>query len=164
MPMISLLILLWSGLDSGTTSQLGPTIPPPPAGVTHLRFQEIFAPIGRRGLEFSEKARSLAGCRVRILGYMVRQDRPQPGMLLLSPIPVQLHESEYGLADDLPPSTIHVSVPDLRDQIVHYTRGPLLLTGTLSLGNQEEGNGRISVIRLTLDAPDVPDRKPLIKH
>ena len=133
-----------------TTSRL----PPLPAGVTELKFNEFFvSPIGERGLTLTEKLRGLDGQRVRILGYMARQEAATPGKLLLAPLPVQVCEHDSEFADDLPPSTVHVFVPACRDQRLPYTARLLLLTGTLSVGNREEADGRISVVRLTLDPP-----------
>lgn len=112
-----------------------------------LKFNEFFVnPIGDRGLTFTEKLRRFDGNRVRILGYMVRQGKPTPGAFLLAPVPVQLDEDHYGLADDLPAATLYVSVPDHREQIIPFTARPMLLTGTLSIGNREEPDGRISTV------------------
>jgi hypothetical protein len=126
------------------------SLPPLPPGVTELALGELFGPIGDRGLEYSEKARALDGKPVRILGYMVSQDQPVPGTILLAPFPFQLHETEYGFAEDLPASLVHVLVPSQRDSAVPYTPGLLLLTGDLSIGPREEPDGRISTVRLTL--------------
>jgi hypothetical protein len=126
-------------------------LPPLPEGVTALQFGEIFVkPVGPRGLVFTDKAKSLAGRRVRILGHMVRREGAPPGTLLLAPYPVQLHDSEYGLADDLPPNTLFVTVPDAEGEIP-FTAGLLLLTGRLEIGSREEPDGRTSVVRLVLD-------------
>lgn len=139
----------------GTNAALGaaPTLPPLPAGVAQLKFADFFKPIGDRGLEYSEMMRTLEGKRVRILGYMVRSDTPAAGMFLFAPKPMTLHESEYGLADDLPATVAHVFVAERQDEIVPYTPGPMLLTGTINLGPREEADGRISNVRLMLDAP-----------
>lgn len=126
------------------------TIARAPEGVADLDFRELLAPIGRRGLSYSEKARALDGKTVRLLGYMVGQDLPADGRLLLAPYPFQLHETEYGLAEDLPASTVHVIVPDRAGEKVPFTPGPLLLTGRLELGPREEPDGRISTVRLFL--------------
>lgn len=140
-------------------------IPPLPAGVSELKFSEFFVrPVGDRGLEVTEKLFKLDGKRVRILGYMVRQEAPSPGLFLLTPIPAQIHEHDNGLADDLPPSMLHVSVPTLRDQPVPYVPALMLLTGTLSLGNRTEADGRISVVRLALDPPEpAAKQEPMLK-
>ncbi len=139
--------------ESLTLSGDAQALPSLPDGITQLRFDEFFEPIGRGGLEFSEKVKGLDGRRVRILGYMVRRDDPVPGTLILTPRPVQLHDHEYGLADDLPAATLYVTVPNSPGRTVTWTPGLLLLTGTLSIGNHEEPDGRISSVRLTLDPP-----------
>jgi hypothetical protein len=134
--------------------QAAPGLPPLPAGVTELKFDEFFvSPVGERGLVLTEKLRGLDGKRVRILGYMVRQEEATSGKFLFAPLPVEVHEHDSQFADDLPPSTVHVFVPTCRDQPVPYTRQLLLLTGTLSVGNREEADGRISLVRLALDPP-----------
>lgn len=128
-------------------------LPPPRPGTADLDFAELFAPVGRRGLAYSEKARALEGQSVRMLGYMVRQDLPADGMLLLARYPFQLHETEYGLAEDLPASTVHVIVADRAVEEIPHTPGLLLLTGRLELGPREEPDGRVSTVRLVLHPP-----------
>lgn len=135
-----------------------PALPPLPAGVSSLAFSDFFAPIGRKGLEYSEKLRGLDGRRVRILGFMVAQEAPQPGRFLLAPRPLQLHQSEYGLADDLPAATLLVEAPADAERVLPFTPGPLLLTGTLRLGNREEPDGRVTTVRLVLDPPETSRR------
>jgi hypothetical protein len=84
-------------------------LPPLPPGVAELKFNEFFRqPIGPRGLEFTEKLRHLEGRRIRILGYMARQARPEKHCFLLAPLPLTLNEIEYGHADDLPATTLDV--------------------------------------------------------
>ena len=130
-------------------------LPPLPEGVSELKFSEFFVrPVGKRGLELTDKLRLLDGRKVRLLGYMVHQEEPPPGRLLLAPMPAQIHEHDNGLADDLPASMVYVSVPTVRDQAVPYAPGLMLLTGTLSVGNRAEPDGRISVVRLALDPPE----------
>lgn len=136
------------------------TLPQPTPGVTDLKFGEFYEPIGDYGLEYSQKISGLNGKRVRILGYMVQQDSPTPGVLLLAPIPVKLHEAEYGLADDLPPATMHVFVSSKREKIVPFTPGLLLLTGVVSIGNRVERDGRTSTVRLTLDPLQRTQKNP----
>ncbi len=125
--------------------------PEAPAGVSDLDWKDLFRPPGRYGLEYTERARSLDGKTVRLLGFMVRRDKPVPGTLLLTPYPMSLPEREYAQADELPPTTVLVTVPDRAGQAVPYTPGPLLLTGTLRLGNREEPDGRRFDVRLELD-------------
>jgi hypothetical protein len=135
-------------------------LPPLPPGVTELKFSECFRqPIGPRGLELSEKLRSLDGGRIRILGYMVRQDQPVAHCFLLSPLPLTLHEEEYGLCDDLPATALHVFTTPGAPAQTPFTPGLLLLTGRLTLGNRVEADGRTSSVRLQLDPPTPEQQK-----
>jgi hypothetical protein len=132
-------------------------LPPLAEGVSDLKFKELFkSPVGDRGLEFSDTAKGLDGKKVRILGYMVRQSTPMPWKILLAPMPTTVCEREYGFADDLPASVVHVTLPKTPSPLAPFTPGPLLLTGTLHLGNREEVDGRVSAVRLDLDRPAVP--------
>lgn len=129
-------------------------LPPLPEGVAELKFTELYKlPVGPRGLELTEKVRALAGKRVRVLGFMVRQAKSAPGLVMLSPYELTTNENEYGLSDDLPPAIIFVEVARYEDVSVPFTPGPLLLTGTLEVGRREEADGRFSEIRLRLDEP-----------
>lgn len=152
--------------------------PPLPEGVEELDFTEFFkTPVGPRGLELTERLQSLNGRRVRILGYMVHEDTtpcnscPIPrttkkgykvpswigvvvaGRMMLTPYPANVSHAHYGLADDLPPQTLFVEVPDRVGELVPYTPGPMLLTGVLSVGPKNESDARTSVVRLLLDLP-----------
>jgi hypothetical protein len=122
--------------------------------VTELRFAEFYRqPIGPRGLEFSDILLRLDGQRVRVLGYMVNQSQPVPRCFLLSPVPVSLHEEEYGFAEDMPATILHVFTDPGMPETVPFTPGLVLLTGKLSIGNRAEPDGRISAVRLQLDPP-----------
>lgn len=133
-----------------------PPRPPAPAGVTDLEFNEFFVPIvGDRGLELTDKIRALHGQRVRLLGFMVRQALPTPGVLLFAPQPIQVDEVEYGTCDDLPPQVVRTFVPLAAGVQVPLAAGALLLTGTLEVGQQSEIDGRNSLIRLRLDTPEL---------
>jgi hypothetical protein len=123
-------------------------LPPLPKGVSELKFSEFFVnPIGPGGLELTEKLTALDGRRVRILGHMVRQEHATKGWFLLTLVPVQVHDHDS--SDDLPPACVRVHLPSAIE--VGYTPQLLLLTGRLSVGNREESDGRISMVRLSLD-------------
>lgn len=149
--------------NAGTTNALAgipkrdtptPTLPPLPPDVTELKFADFFKlPIGPLGLEYSDKVQRLDGKRVRISGFMIRQSAPVPWAFLLSPIPATLHESEFGFSEDLPATILHVKIQRNPVPVVPYTPGLMLLTGLLSVGTQEEADGRISSVRLILDPP-----------
>ncbi len=152
-------------------------LPPLPPGAEELTFADFFKlPVGPRGLDLTERLKALDGRRVRILGHMVKEDltpcnscpvlpngaqraRPAwmefvvPGRMMFTEQPAMVSHAHYGLADDLPPQTLFVTVPDKFGELVPFTPGPMLLTGVLSVGNKPEPDGRISVVRLTLDPP-----------
>ncbi len=132
-------------------------LPPARAGVTELKFADFYVmPVGPRGLEMTEKLKDLNGRRVRILGFMVRQARPSPGIAILASYAQVTNEGDYGLCDDLPPAVLFVDVPKYHDIAVPYSPGPLLLTGRLELGARQEADGRISYVRLFLDPAPEP--------
>lgn len=119
-------------------------------GIVHLAFTNLYkTPIGPRGLEYTDTIRSAAGRRVRFEGYMVRQASPIPYSILLSPLPLALHEKEYGLAEDLPASAVHVFLRKSPTPFLRPIRGLVAVEGMLEIGPREEGDGRISHARLT---------------
>ncbi|MES2825104.1 MAG: hypothetical protein V4732_15990 [Pseudomonadota bacterium] len=128
-------------------------LPPPPEGVTDLSFNEFFKmPIGPRGLEPTEKLLSLNNKRVRVVGYMAKEDDPNPGLFMLAALPVNVGEKADGMADDLPAATLFVHMPPQdADKILTYRPDAWVLTGTLQVGNQEEISERVSVVRLVMD-------------
>ncbi|HUN80504.1 MAG TPA: hypothetical protein VMV81_03245 [Phycisphaerae bacterium] len=141
------------------------SLPPPPPGVTDLSFKEFFKfPVGDRGLELTDKLRGLDKKRVRIVGYMARKDIVEPGQFIMASVPVKIDDDEMSLCDDLPGATVFVIDPARPHVKPAFIPGRLVLTGTLSLGNREEPDGRISLIRLTLDmptsAPSTQDSSP----
>lgn len=140
-------------------------LPPAPEGVSDLRFDEFFRnPVGPRGLELTQRLSGLSGKRVRILGYQVKQSRPTPWTLLLAPMPLVSNEVEFGLAEDLPPNVVRVFVPRDHRPVVAHSKGLLLLTGRLEVGDREEPDGRHSLVRLHLDRdipPAMDSSKPL---
>ena len=129
-------------------------LPPLQAGVTEIRFREFYdLPIGPRGLKPTQKLLALNGKRVRILGFMAKQEEPAAGMFILSPVPVSMSEAADGPADDLPATAVFVHLQTNQAEPVPYTPGPLLLTGTLAVGPMEEADGRVSAVRLLLAEP-----------
>ena len=138
------------------TSGFGVTVtvslPPAPAGVSDLKFRELYRmPLGPRGLELSERARALNGKRVRMVGYMVEQEITPRGGFILSPLPVMIGDEDESLADDLPPSVVFVHLDEAFASPLSFMPGLLHFTGTFSVGPREEADGRVSSLRLTLD-------------
>ena len=150
------LALAISGVGAGAPPGLrDEPLPPPPPGVVHLEMGDLFVkPVGPRGLSLTERAKALQGKRVRVAGYMVRQEDPLPGVFLLTREPLAILDHEGGLSD-LPTDHVRVLVPGADGAAaIPFTRRRLLLTGVLSLGNRAEGDGSVSVVRLTLDRAD----------
>ncbi len=115
---------------------------------------ELFhRPTGPRGLQLSEKAKRLAGRRVSMAGYMVRQTAPTPYTLLLTPVPLQMHEREYGLADDLPPDTVQVHFLRGPQPLLPHVTGAIQVEGILELGPMENPDGRITHVRIQVGRP-----------
>ena len=129
---------------------------PPQTGATDLKFRDFFAlPIGPRGLVPSERLLGLAGQRVRVIGYMARQEQPCAGILIVAPLPVVLGDEDESFSDDLPASTLYVHLSDAdRDRGVPWMPGLLSFTGVLRIGATSEADGRMSFARLELD-PDL---------
>lgn len=140
---------LWLG---AATAQ----VPTPSATpiVSELRFRQFFrTPIGPAGLEISDALRQSDGETVRLTGYMVQQERPTPGRFLLTPRPVQMSEHADGDADDLPASTVTVYLDkSQQDWAVPHVRGLLSVNGQLRVSRDEAPGGRVSWVRLQLDA------------
>jgi hypothetical protein len=129
-----------------------------PAAVTELRFRDFFRmPVGPRGLEPSSQLVALDGRSVRIRGYVVRQAERTPGLLILSPLPVELGDADESLSDDLPPAVVFVhfdaSAPDVA--------GLVQVTGTLDLGARDEADGHVSQVRLQLSAVQAAAIEPI---
>ncbi len=126
---------------------------PSQAGTTDLRFRDFFAlPIGPRGLVPSERLLALAGQPVRVIGYMVRQEQPSAGILIVAPLPVVLGDEDESFSDDLPVTALYVHLADAdRERGVPWMPGLLSFTGVLQLGAMSEADGRMSFVRLLLD-------------
>ena len=114
----------------------------------------MFEPVTDRGLQPNESLHALHGRRVRITGYMVRQDVHQPGLLLIAPQAGL--SSGRGCATTLPPTSVHVVIVGLT-QPIPYRPGRLSLRGMLSVGPQVMPDGRASIVQLHVDAAELND-------
>lgn len=122
------------------------------ASYVAVNLEEIYVkPAGPKGLELTAATQKLHGVKVRISGQMVRHLHDDPRMFLMHPTPLTLIMSEFGLADDLPPSALHVILPDRPGWAPVWTPRPLEVYGTLELGPRQELDGRISHFRLVAD-------------
>jgi len=143
-------------MNTGTVSPAPPlvsAISEDSRGIPSLNFRDFFKlPIGPRGLEPTEKLKALAGRRIGIVGFMVRQSIPTSDFFVLSPLPVSLGDEDETLADDLPASVIFVHVQPSRETPLFHFPGVLRVSGILNLGAYEESDGHVSSVRLHLDA------------
>ena len=140
---------LWLGVAQPQVTQAAATRP-----ATEMRFRDFFRlPIGSAGIEFSDKLLQADGQVVRLVGYMVQQQNAVAGRFILAPRPVQMSENADGDADDLPATTVMVYLdPGLQDWVVPYVRGLVTVNGKLAVSRHEETDGRVSWVRLQLDA------------
>lgn len=139
-------------LGSAAVVPVQPVAAEVPAFATwpEFRLVDLFKrPLGPLGLEYSDAAKALDGKQVRVLGFCASTDWDDKSTLLLSSMPVILHEKEYNQADDFPSGTLFVKMPE--GEKARFTSGLLMLAGTLQLGRFEEPNGRIGYARLVLD-------------
>ncbi|HYN53790.1 MAG TPA: hypothetical protein VES38_03715 [Methylotenera sp.] len=120
-------------------------------GIADIKFSELFkTPVGARGMEPTEKLISLNNKRVRIVGYMAKQETPTPGLFIVSPLPVNMGDEDDKFADDMPANSIFVHL-DNPNVLVGYVPGLINLIGVLSVGNAHEVDDRISYVRVKLD-------------
>ncbi|HKB89955.1 MAG TPA: hypothetical protein VKC60_05495 [Opitutaceae bacterium] len=127
-----------------------PTVDPLLTTLPELLFNQFFGPVGSYGLDYSDKLKSLSRKRVRVVGFMVREQERTPGVFMLTGFAVSVETKGLCYYDDLPPATVHVLTPNQRE-IFPYIPGQLVITGVLEIGAHTEADGRISVSRLVLD-------------
>src|SRR5262245_55611351 len=107
----------------------------PPAHAKRLSFGDLLvSTVGGYGP--SATVRSLTGVTVAIAGYMARMESQPDGTFYLCARPVTCTEEGGGTAD-LPPETIRVVVPSLKNRQLGFVPGRLEVTGRLELGHFE---------------------------
>jgi hypothetical protein len=129
----------------------------PDAELPALKFAELFKrPAGPRGLEPGPRVMSLAGARVRVVGYAARSTEPLPQLAILAPLPVTLGDEDESYADDLPAGVIYVHYPRSDAAGLAHTvercAGPTSVAGLLEVGPQHEADGRISFVRVNAES------------
>jgi hypothetical protein len=125
-------------------------IPAALADTVELKFSEFYGPIGDRGLEFSAKIQALAGKRVRLSGFMVREPSPAVGAFRFAALPIAVENNGLCFADDVPPAVAQLVAP--AGTPIPWRPGRLMVSGKLELGPRLETDGRNSFVRLVLDA------------
>jgi len=126
-----------------------------PNEATPLELQAFFKmPIGPKGLEVSDKVLKASGQKVRLTGYMVKNELPMPGVFMLAPRPVQMSEHADGDANDLPASVCWVYLDDhQKNWLVPHVPGLLTLEGQFTFKRIEASDGSVAWFHLYL-APD----------
>jgi hypothetical protein len=107
---------------------------------------------GGQAIVPSRRARALAASRVRLVGYMVRQEEPQAGGFWLAARPVECDEGGGGTGD-LPPGSVRVLLPG---EPAAPVDGPIAVTGLLEVGNDDGRGGPAAAFRLRVDPPAAP--------
>jgi hypothetical protein len=113
---------------------LGPQLP-----AQDLAFRDFFEPTPKE-LRPSARLVSLAGRRVRLVGFMARSEEPPAGGFFLCPFPVVATEAGGGTAD-LPPETVFVVVPSAAGRAMPWTPRPVVVEGVLDLGSRAGEDG-----------------------
>ncbi len=105
-----------------------------------------------RGARIAPEVEALRGRRVRARGFMVRMEDPPRGAFFLTRYPVDAEEGGAGTGD-LPPGALRVEVPRLRGGEVEWVPDVVEAVGTLEVGRAEDADGRVSWLRVVVDAP-----------
>jgi len=122
------------------------------AAYAPLKFEEIFVtPAGPKGFEYTAKANELKGKRVCMDGFMVKHFNDDPQLFMFTALPTSHNSVEYGLADSLPVSLVHVVMQVRPGDAPIWTPRRLTIAGTLELGSRQEMDGRVSHVRLLCD-------------
>jgi hypothetical protein len=117
----------------------------------NLTFPELLAPTPRE-LAPSARLLSLAGKRIRLVGFMAKMEAAPKGAFYLTPRPVSCDEEGGGTAD-LPPEAVYVVVRSSAGQDIPHSPRALEVTGLLEVGYHVEADDRVTHIRLLLDRP-----------
>lgn len=123
-----------------------------PDGVEELRFQDFFKPvIGDRGPEYTERIRSLHGKKVRVQGFMVREQSRKAGVFMLAPWPTRIESDGFCVYEDFPPATLHVLLPEGDQRTAPFKPGLLSVIGVLEVRPAPMPDGRNCVASLRLE-------------
>src|SRR5262245_5927667 len=132
---------------------------------TLLSFHEFFETDSTE-IKPSAKLLALDGKRVKLVGFMVREEEPLRGAFYLSPQPVFDSEEGGGNAD-LPIESVLVIVKSYEDKEIPFVPGALEATGILQIGKFQDENGHNAAIQLILDqkySQSPKSKKPKTNH
>jgi len=126
----------------------GPTATRKPAAT--LRFGDLINE-GPSGPKVSDIAHAADGQRVRMVGYMAHLELGPTDGFYLSPTPVHGDEMGGGTGD-LPLASVRVHL-DPVPKALPDVDGLVAVEGRFELGPKEDQDGRVSHLRLFVDAP-----------
>ncbi len=116
------------------------------AGEAQLTFAELYARQSVLGLQLSDKARSLAGRPVRILGFLAPPLKPDVDFFVLTRTPVAL--CPFCNSDADWPSDIVVVYPKSRLDVAQDGT-PVAVVGMLEIGSSvDRKTGFVSLVRV----------------
>jgi len=108
------------------------------------------------GARVAPEVEALEGCRVRVTGFMAKMEEYVPrGALYLTRVPIETEEGGAGTGD-LPPGALRVEIPRLAGDEIEWIPGPIEAVGVLQVGRVEDEEGRVSWLRLVVDAAPGP--------
>ncbi|BDI30702.1 hypothetical protein CCAX7_27530 [Capsulimonas corticalis] len=150
-----------NAVKSAPSAKMLKTVSQGTGPATVLKFQDFYET--KNGtLDFSDKLRSLNGKHVRITGFMAHMEDAPLGAFYVCPHPTFCDEEGGGSAD-LPPDAVRVIVRGAKGRTVEFVPRPVLVTGVLQVGPQEDEKGDISRIRIILDQAPVKPSPVLAK-
>jgi hypothetical protein len=117
----------------------------------------------KEGTRVAPAVLALRGRRVRVVGFMAQMEDAPRGSFYLTRRPVQADESGAGTAD-LPPQAVRVEVPGLAGEEIAWVPDLVEAVGALEVGRAEDPEGRVSWVRLILDAPASASQAPGHDH
>ncbi|GGR72219.1 hypothetical protein GCM10008959_37190 [Deinococcus seoulensis] len=117
--------------------------------VPSLKFSELYGRVTVRGVEYSERIRSLKGQTVTMQGFMAPPLKPRLDFFVLTREPMSTCPF-CTTAADWPADIVLVIMPDGRE-LEPSTRG-LTVTGRLDIGvKRDDQTGFVSLVRLYAD-------------
>lgn len=153
--MFSLLLAVALAAEPAPSTRPGPEASPPAPALPTLRVADLVEG-SPAALGPAARTRSLAGQRVRLLGFMARLEEPLAGAFWLAAGPVECDESGAGTAD-LPAGSVLVLTGESGRAPEGHVAGPVAVTGVLRVGQEAAADGQVSAFQLLLDpVPSAP--------
>jgi hypothetical protein len=133
---------------------------PPSQEPARLALAQLYVST-EHGARVAPDVEALRGRRVSTVGFMVRMEQAPKGAFYLTRQPAESDEGGAGTGD-LPPGALRVEVPQLGGEEIAWVADVVEAIGTLEVGRAEDPDGRVSWLRVVVDARDAaaaPARK-----